>query len=111
MCQIAENVIMIINSPLFYSFQKKRISKIGNVLGKKNRTIFYNAFRLMIFRWSDNTLVDYSKWGSSNPANDQQKQCADLERASVWASVHCWNLLPSVCEKPAPKENIKRSIV
>ena len=56
-------------------------------------------------------MVDYSKWGSSNPANDQQKQCAVLERASVWASVHCWNLLPSVCEKPAPKENIKRSIV
>ena len=61
---------------------------------KKIRKRFYIVFRMLIFRWSDNTLVDYSKWGSGNPANDQQKQCAVLGRASVWASVHCWNLLP-----------------
>ena len=63
-------------------------------MGKKIRKRFYIVFRMLIFRWSDNTLVDYSKWGSGNPANDQQKQCAVLGRASVWASVHCWNLLP-----------------
>ena len=80
-------------------------------LGIKIRQFFCIVFRFWIFRWSDNTLVDYSKWGSSNPANDQQKQCAVLDRASVWASVHCWNLLPFVCEKPAPKENKKRSVI
>ena len=76
-------------------------------MGKKIRKRFYIVFRLLILKWSDNTLVDYSKWGSGNPANDQQKQCAVLGPASLWASVHCWDLLPFACEKTAPKENKK----
>ena len=56
-------------------------------------------------------MVDYSKWEHRNPANDQEKQCAVIGRASVWVSVHCWKLLPFVCEKPAPKVDKKRSLV